>query len=183
MGRNDVRCAAVQVLRRTRVRKVLTKADSAARSGNGEPTDNNGGKAMSDSHSSNAPDPTRRKILAALAGSVALSACGGGGGGGSSGSAGSTNGIPPDRASLPRPALPAPATSGIDHIVLVTMENRSFDHMFGWVPNAEHQQARQFTDAFGQTRSSFALTSNDAYGFQACSFSDPNHLYSAGRTH
>ncbi|ALP66424.1 alkaline phosphatase family protein [Paraburkholderia caribensis] len=138
---------------------------------------------MSDSNSSNAPDPTRRKILAALAGSVALSACGGGGGGGSSGSAGSTNGIPPDRASLPRPALPAPATSGIDHIVLVTMENRSFDHMFGWVPNAEHQQARQFTDAFGQTRSSFALTSNDAYGFQACSFSDPNHLYSAGRTH
>jgi phospholipase C len=160
---------------------VLTKADLAARSGNGDPTDiyNNGGEAMSsDSHSSNAPDATRRRILAALAGSVALSACGGGGGGGSSGSTGSTNGIPPDRASLPRP-VSAPATSGIDHIVLVTMENRSFDHILGWVPNAEHQQARQFTDAFGQTQSSFALTSNAAYGFQACSFSDPNHLYSA----
>src|SRR6202007_2209993 len=112
----NARCAAAQAFRHKRVREVLTKADSAARSGNGDPTDihNNGGEAMSsDSHSSNAPDPTRRKILAALAGSVALSACGGGGGGGSSGSTGSTNGIPPDRAGLPRPALPAPATAGI----------------------------------------------------------------------
>ena len=58
--------------------------------------------------------------------------------------------IPPDRANLPRPALPAPASSGIDHIVLVTMENRSFDHLLGWVPNAEGLPAgRQFTDAFG----------------------------------
>ncbi|MEM5436124.1 alkaline phosphatase family protein [Paraburkholderia diazotrophica] len=136
---------------------------------------------MSDHQSSNAPDPTRRKLLAALAGTVALSACGGGGGE-PSGSSGATSGIPPDRANLPRPALPDPATSGVDHIVLVTMENRSFDHMFGWIPNAEHQQNRQFPDAFGQTQSSFALTSNAAYGFQACSFSDPNHQYSAGRT-
>jgi phospholipase C len=138
---------------------------------------------MSDHQSSDSPDLTRRRIVAALAGSVALSACGGGGSGGSSTGTGTTSGIPPDRASLPRPALPDPAASGIDHIVLVTMENRSFDHLFGWVPNAEHQQVRQFTDAFGQTQSSFALTSNASYGFQACSFADPDHLYSAGRTH
>ncbi|HEY3538378.1 MAG TPA: alkaline phosphatase family protein [Trinickia sp.] len=135
---------------------------------------------MDDHQPSNTPDPVRRKIVAALAGTVALSACGGGGGG-SSGSTGATSGIPPDRANLPRPALPNPATSGVDHIVLVTMENRSFDHMFGWVPNAEHLQIRQFTDAFGQVQSSFALTSNPAYGFQACSFSDPNHTYEGGR--
>jgi phospholipase C len=29
--------------------------------------------------------------------------------------------------------LPAPDASGIDHIVVVMMENRSFDHYLGWV--------------------------------------------------
>ena len=137
---------------------------------------------MSDQKASNLPDPLRRKIVAALAGSVALSACGGGGGG-SSTSTGMDSGLPADRANLPRPALPDPATSGIDHIVLVTMENRSFDHMLGWVPNVEAQQQRQFTDAFGQVQSSFPMTSNTAYGFQACSYADPDHEYDAGRTH
>ncbi len=32
--------------------------------------------------------------------------------------------------------LPSPYSSGIDHVVVVTMENRSFDHFFGWFPNA-----------------------------------------------
>jgi phospholipase C len=27
-----------------------------------------------------------------------------------------------------------PAASGLEHIVVVTMENRSFDHMLGWLP-------------------------------------------------
>jgi phospholipase C len=135
----------------------------------------------------NPPDPARRKILAALASSIALSACGGGGGG-ASGSGGSTNpvigAVPPDRANLPRPPLPDPSTSGIDHIVLVTMENRSFDHLLGWVPNAESAQAgRTLTDAFGTARASFALTANAAYGFQGCAYADPDHAYDAGRTH
>jgi phospholipase C len=30
------------------------------------------------------------------------------------------------------PPLPNPASSGIDHIVVLMMENRSFDHMLGW---------------------------------------------------
>ena len=34
------------------------------------------------------------------------------------------------------PDLPSPANSGIEHIVVVTMENRSFDHFLGWLPNA-----------------------------------------------
>ncbi|HEX7933285.1 MAG TPA: alkaline phosphatase family protein [Paraburkholderia sp.] len=132
------------------------------------------------------PDAGRRKVLAALAGSIALSACGGGGGGGVSAGSGSgaIGAIPPDRASLPRPALPDPATSGIDHVVLVTMENRSFDHLLGWVPNAESAQTgRSFQDAYGETRTPFSLAANAAYGFQACSFADPNHAYDAGRTH
>src|SRR3546814_20962683 len=38
--------------------------------------------------------------------------------------------------------LPAnPADSGLEHIVVVTMENRSFDHMLGWVPGANGRPA------------------------------------------
>src|SRR5215475_8751552 len=134
------------------------------------------------------PDLVRRQIVAAIVGSFALSACGGGGGGGSSDPGSGTppnqaiGQIPPDRANLPRPALPAPGSSGIDHIVLVTMENRSFDHLLGWVPNAEGLPAgRQFIDAFGEAQMPFALSASPAYGFQACSFADPNHAYDAGR--
>jgi phospholipase C len=134
------------------------------------------------------PDLVRRQIVAAIVGSFALSACGGGGGSGDP-AAGtppsqSIGQIPPDRANLPRPALPAPGSSGIDHIVLVTMENRSFDHLLGWVPNAEGLPAgRQFTDAFGEAQAPFALSANPAYGFQGCSFADPDHAYDAGRVH
>ena len=37
--------------------------------------------------------------------------------------------------------LPDPQQSGIEHIVVVMMENRSFDHLFGWMPNADGKQA------------------------------------------
>jgi phospholipase C len=37
--------------------------------------------------------------------------------------------------------LPDPAASGIEHIVVVMMENRSFDHLLGWLPGANGQQA------------------------------------------
>lgn len=137
-------------------------------------------------HSSNEPDAVRRRLLAALASTAMLSACGGGSDD-DSGTVTPTSpigNIPPDRANLPRPALPAPATSGIDHIVLVTMENRSFDHMLGWVPGAEGgQTGRQYTDAFGETHPTFALSANAAYGFQGCQFADPDHQYDAGRAH
>jgi phospholipase C len=136
---------------------------------------------------SNQPDAVRRRLLAALAGTAMLSACGGGGSDDNSGTVTPTSpigNIPPDRANLPRPALPAPATSGIDHIVLVTMENRSFDHMLGWVPGVEGVQAgTQFTDAFGETHPTFSLSANAAFGFQSCQFADPDHEYDAGRTH
>src|SRR5258708_26363142 len=42
---------------------------------------------------------------------------------------------------LDLPNLPSPANSGIEHIVVVTMENRSFDHFLGWLPNAAGKQA------------------------------------------
>src|SRR5258706_9425171 len=37
--------------------------------------------------------------------------------------------------------LPDPEHSGIDHVVVVMMENRSFDHILGWLPGADGKQA------------------------------------------
>ncbi|MEX3939246.1 alkaline phosphatase family protein [Paraburkholderia sp. BR10937] len=137
----------------------------------------------------------RRRFLAgvaAVAGSVALSGCGGGGaddpgGQDSDAPAHSIGDVPSpdgaDRYSLPRPGLPDPASSGIDFIVLVTMENRSFDHFLGWVPGAEGMPAnRQFKDAFGATQTPFSLAANAAYGYQACAYQDPDHSYDGART-
>ncbi|MGF6612414.1 phospholipase C [Paraburkholderia sp. WSM4175] len=140
----------------------------------------------------------RRRFLAgmaAVAGSVALPGCGGGGSDVSDGSGANGGGDPArsitdipspdaaDRYSLPRPALPAPTSSGIDFIVLVTMENRSFDHFLGWVPGAEGRPAnQQFKDAFGATQTPFSLAAISAYGYQACASVDPNHGFAGGRT-
>jgi len=46
--------------------------------------------------------------------------------------------------------LPDPASSGIEHVVVFMMENRSFDHMLGWLPGADGKQAGlTFVDAAG----------------------------------
>src|SRR6185436_13883285 len=37
--------------------------------------------------------------------------------------------------------LPTPQQSGLEHVVLVMMENRSFDHFLGWLPGANGRQA------------------------------------------
>ena len=51
------------------------------------------------------------------------------------------------------PPLPPPAASGIDHVVLVMMENRSFDHFLGWLPGADGMQAGlSFYDSAGMAR-------------------------------
>jgi phospholipase C len=79
-----------------------------------------------------------------------------------------------------RPGLPPPEACGIDHIVVVMMENRSFDHFLGWVPGAEGVQAgRTFLDNAGNPIDSYDL----APDYQGCAFADPAHGYSTGRTH
>ena len=37
---------------------------------------------------------------------------------------------------------PPPADSGIEHVVVVMMENRSFDHFLGWLPGRRRQAGR-----------------------------------------
>src|SRR5205085_12413953 len=73
--------------------------------------------------------------------------------------------------------LPKPNKSGIDHIVLVTMENRSFDHFLGWLPGANGMQAGlSYTDTAGNSYPTYALTD-----YQGCGHADPDHSYTGGR--
>ena len=75
------------------------------------------------------------------------------------------------------PTLPAPDRSGIEHVVVVTMENRSFDHFLGWLAGANGQQAGlSYTDSAGSAHPTYHLTD-----YQGCSFLDPGHTYSDGR--
>ncbi len=74
--------------------------------------------------------------------------------------------------------LPDPGTSGIDHIVVVTMENRSFDHLLGWLPHADgRQEGLVYRDANGVPHSTFRL----APDYQGCAHPDPDHTYAGGR--
>src|SRR5947209_36990 len=74
------------------------------------------------------------------------------------------------------PPLPAPEASGIEHIVVVMMENRSFDHFAGWLSNANGRQAGlKYYDKQNVRHSTFHLTSP-----QNCNYEDPDHSYSGG---
>ncbi|MDQ4503158.1 alkaline phosphatase family protein [Sinomonas sp. ASV322] len=73
-------------------------------------------------------------------------------------------------------ALPNPASSGIDHIVVVMMENRSFDHFLGWLPGANGKQdGFTFIDRYGIPHGTHHLSD-----YQGCSHPDPDHSYEGG---
>lgn len=75
--------------------------------------------------------------------------------------------------------MPTPDCSGIDHVVVVMMENRSFDHMLGWVPGADGVQAgASYPDVEGTMIATHRLSPD----YQGCGLDDPPHGYSAGRT-
>jgi phospholipase C len=74
--------------------------------------------------------------------------------------------------------LPSPGQSDIEHIVIVTMENRSFDHFLGWVPGANGKQAGlSYLDPNGVSHSTYAL----APDWTGCGFNDPDHSYTGSR--
>ena len=71
-----------------------------------------------------------------------------------------------------------PASSGIEHVVVVMMENRSFDHMLGWLDGADGRQAGlQFPDRNGQLQKTHRLDPD----FQGCGHPDPDHSFEGGR--
>jgi phospholipase C len=73
--------------------------------------------------------------------------------------------------------LPPPQDSGIDHIVIVTMENRSFDHLLGWLPHANTWTSQQpgltFTDSSGKSYPPQNLGSD----YTVCGHPVPNGSY------
>jgi phospholipase C len=112
--------------------------------------------------------PTRREFLRGLAGVAGAAAVTRAGMGAFAGRAPSR--VPPGR-------LPPPEESGIDHVVVVMMENRSFDHYLGWVPGANGRQAGLvFRDSRGVPH-----TTSHWPEFQGCAHPDPDHSFEGGR--
>lgn len=65
------------------------------------------------------------------------------------------------------------------HLVLVTMENRSLDHLLGWLPNADGKQAGlEFPNKAGGVDATFEL----APDFTGCKYPVPDHSYGGART-
>jgi phospholipase C len=109
---------------------------------------------------------SRRRLL------VAAGAAGLGAGFGISRLGGGRSAVPPAVST----GLPRPADSGIDHVVVLMMENRSFDHLLGWVPGADGRQAGlQFRDDDGVAHPTFHLQD-----FQGCASPDPDHSKDGG---
>jgi phospholipase C len=75
--------------------------------------------------------------------------------------------------------LPPPDHSGIEHIVVVMLENRSFDHMLGWLWTANGRQAGlSYLDKDGRPH----VTHRLLFDYKGCAFSGPDHSYLGGRT-
>lgn len=124
-------------------------------------------------------NPSRRSFLGGMAaatatGGMALTGCQ------SPGVEGLNVALPADPNPQPTTPLPDPSTTGIEHVVVVMMENRSFDHMMGWVPNADGIQAGlSYPDNDGNLIDTYHL----APEWQGCQFADPEHGSAGGRIH
>jgi phospholipase C len=85
-----------------------------------------------------------------------------------------TGSLAPSRSS---DALPAPDDSGIEHVVVVMMENRSFDHLLGWLPGADGRQGGlRYANPSGIEKPTFHQKQ-----LNGCGFVDPDHSYAGGR--
>lgn len=59
-----------------------------------------------------------------------------------------------------------------DTVVVLMMENRSFDHLLGWLPGANGKQAGlSFRDSTGKTAKTWAIGADK----QGCNYADPKH--------
>jgi phospholipase C len=75
-------------------------------------------------------------------------------------------------------ALPPRATAQVDHIVVVMLENRSFDHLLGWLPNANGMQSGLTYPAKDGNSHSTAPLPPD---YQGCAHPDPDHSWEGRR--
>jgi phospholipase C len=78
-------------------------------------------------------------------------------------------------------ALPSPQNLPIDHFVVVMMENRSFDHYFGWLQGADATQEATYVDAASGEPVPTRHASTLEAGYQGCGHPDPGHGWDSGR--
>lgn len=111
------------------------------------------------------PQFTRREFLTAAAGATTLSlgSC-----------LGSTDTCTPGANGNPVCALPPASQAPFDTVVVLMMENRSFDHCLGWLPGANgRQQGLSYVDEGGVAHKTWGL----APDFQGCQYQDPDHTW------
>jgi phospholipase C len=80
--------------------------------------------------------------------------------------------------------LPSPRNMEIDHFVVVMMENRSFDHYFGWLGEtgfADGSQSETYLDAGGNAFETRHASTMGAAEWQGCGHPDPGHGWDSGR--
>ncbi len=77
-----------------------------------------------------------------------------------------------------RVPLPSPRNMPIDTIVVLMMENRSFDHYLGWLPGADGRQGGlRYKRPDGKFEETRRLTPD----YQGCGHPDPGHGWNSGR--
>jgi phospholipase C len=79
--------------------------------------------------------------------------------------------------------MPAPRNLPIDHFVVLMMENRSFDHYFGWVSEADGVQQQSYTDPAGNSVPTrhFSTLGSGGMEYKGCGHPDPGHGWDSGR--
>ena len=71
------------------------------------------------------------------------------------------------------PLVNAGGKGGVEHVVILMMENRSFDHFLGWLPGADGRTDLAFRSTDGNVYPNYPL----APDFQGCGYSDPDHSW------
>ena len=64
-------------------------------------------------------------------------------------------------------------SNSIEHIVVLMMENRSFDHFLSWLPGADGRHNMTYLSTNGNVYPNYPL----APDFQGCGYSDPDHSW------
>jgi len=70
-------------------------------------------------------------------------------------------------------ALSPRGSTGIEHVIVLMMENRSFDHFLGWLPGANGRSDMTYLATDGNVYPNYPL----APDFQGCGYSDPDHSW------
>jgi phospholipase C len=71
------------------------------------------------------------------------------------------------------PALFPNGSNGVEHVVILMMENRSFDHFLSWLPGADGRHDMTYLSTDGNVYPNYPL----APDFQGCGYSDPDHSW------